>query len=186
MPRRTVITEKNEIKLYILYLFRLFEKLGQEVDFDTLTEVIMWEGAVNHFDFSEAFSELLDAGSVAAYEGTKGGECYIITQKGTIIIDNMADVLLADVRDNTMRALMRFISYKKDGSVYTNKLSQEGSGWRIKCALTIKGNDIVSVSVYSDNKQYLEKIGINFSSNAEKIINTTLGLVSGDVDFLLQ
>lgn len=185
MPRRTVITEKNEIKLYLLYLFRLFERLGQEVDFDTLSEVIMWEGAVNHFDFSEAFAELLESGSVATYEGENGKDFYIISEKGTIIIDNMADVLLADVRDNTMRALMRFISYKRDGSVYTNKITEEEGGWRIKCALTAKGKDIVSISIYSDNKQYLEKISIRFSQNAEKIISSTVGIAAGDVDFLI-
>ena len=184
MPRRTLIIEKNEIKLYLLYLFRLFERLGQEVDFDTLSEVVMWEGAVNHFDFSEAFAELLESGSIATYEGDKGKEFYIISEKGTIIIDNMADVLLADVRDNTMRALMRFISYKKDGSVYVNKITEEEGGWRIKCALTAKGKDIVSISIYSDNKQYLEKIGIRFSQNAEKIISSTVGIAAGDVDFL--
>lgn len=184
MPRRTMITEKNEIKLYLLYLFRLFEKQGLEVDFDTLSEVVMWEGAVNHFDFSQAFGELVDAGSIASYQGEKDVECYIISEKGTIIIDNMADVLIADIRDNAMRSLMRFISYKRDGSVYVNKITEDGNGWRIKCALTSKGKDIVSISIYSDNKQYLEKIGIRFSENAEKIINSTVGIASGDVDFL--
>lgn len=185
MPRRTIIIEKNEIKLYILYLFRLFEKIGQEVDFDTLSEVVMWEGAVNHFDFAENFAELLDSGSIAPYRGDNGREYYIISEKGTIIIDNMADVLLADVRDNTMRALMRYISYKKDGSVYTNNILPEDGGWRIKCALSIKDKDIVSFSVYSDNKQYLEKISLNFSERAEKIINSIVGLATGDVNFLV-
>ena len=96
----------------------------------------------------------------------------------------MADVLIAEIRDNAMRSLMRFISYKRDGSVYINKITEEGDGWRIKCALTSGGRDIVSVSIYSDNKQYLEKISIRFSENAEKIINSTVGILSGDVDFL--
>lgn len=185
MPQRTIIFEKNEIKLYLLYLFRLFEKLGQEVDFDTLSEVVMWEGAVNHFDFAECFTELLEAGSVASYEGENGGEFYIITEKGTIIIDNMAEVLLADVRENTMRALMRFISYKKDGSVYTNAINEENGGWRIRCALRAGNKDIVSFSIYSDNRQYLEKISLNFSERAEKIINSIVGIATGDVNFLV-
>lgn len=185
MPRRTIIVEKNEIKLYILYLFRLFEKIGQEVDFDTLSEVVMWEGAVNHFDFAENFAELLDSASIVTYTGDNGKELYIISEKGTIIIDNMADVLLADVRDNTMRALMRYISYKKDGSVYTNTISEEEGGWRIKCALKVGNRDMVSFSIYSDNKQYLEKISLNFSERAEKIINSLLGVATGDVNFLV-
>ncbi len=185
MARRTVITEKNEIKLYLLYLFRLFEKLAQEVDSDTLSEVVMWEGAVNHFDFAECFAELIDTGSVSPYENEKGSECYIISEKGTIIIDNMADVLLADVRENTMRALMRYISYKKDGSVYTNEIVDEGSGWRIKCALHSGKKDIISFTIYSDNRQYLEKISINFTERAEKIINSIVGIATGDVNFLV-
>lgn len=185
MSRRTIIIEKNEIKLYILYLFRLFEKIGQEVDFDTLSEVVMWEGAVNHFDFAESFAELLDSASIATYKKDDGREYYVISEKGTIIIDNMADVLLADVRDNTMRALMRYISYKKDGSVYTNNIVPEDSGWRIKCALRIKDKDMVSFSIYSDNKQYLEKISLNFGERAEKIINSIVGLATGDVNFLV-
>lgn len=185
MAKRTLIIEKNEIKLYILYLFRLFEKIGQEVDFDTLSEVIMWEGAVNHFDFAENFAQLLDSGAIASYEGKNGGECYIISERGTIIIDNMADVLLADVRDNTMRALMRYISYKKDGSVYTNNITEEEGGWRIKCSLKVGNKDMVSFSIYSDNRQYLEKISLNFKERAEKIINSILGIATGDVSFLV-
>ena len=184
MPRKTVIIEKNEIKLYLLYLFRLLERQDMEVDFDTLSEIVMWEGAVNHFDFSQAFSELLAAGSIDTVQRENGVDLHKISGKGTIIIDNMADVLIADVRDNAMRSLMRFISYKRDGSVYTNKITEEGSGWRIKCALTAGGKDIVSISIYSDNRQYLEKISIRFSENAEKIINSTVGIVAGDVDFL--
>ena len=184
MPRRTIITEKNEIKLYVLYLFRLFEKIGQDVDFDTLSEVVMWEGAVNHFDFAESFAELLDAGSVNQIL-TDGKEIYKISEKGAIIIDNMADVLLADVRENTMRALMRYLTYKKDGSVYTNVISEEGNGWRIKCALVTGKKDIVSFSIYSDNRQYLEKISINFKERAEKIINSIVGIATGDVNFLV-
>lgn len=179
------MTDKKQIKLYLLYLFRLFEKLGQEVDFDTLSEVIAWEGAVNHFDFSETFGDLLEADSITPYDTPEGRECYVISDKGTIIIDNMADVLLAEVRDNAMRALMRFISYKKDGSVYVNKIVEDGKGWRIKCALAAKEKSIVSVEIYSDNRQYLEKISINFSKNAEKIISSVVGVVSGDISFLL-
>lgn len=185
MARRTVITEKNEIKIYLLYLFRLFEKLGQEVDFDTLSEVVMWEGAVNHFDFAECFTELLDSCSISSYKNDEGCECYIISEKGTIIIDNMADVLLADVRENTMRALMRYISYKKDGSVYVNEIVEEGSGWRIKCSLRAGKKDIVSLSIYSDNRQYVEKISINFTERAEKMINSIVGIATGDVNFLV-
>ncbi len=186
MGIKTLILKKDDIKLYLLYLFRLFEKMGLEIDYDTLSEVVMWEGAVNHFDFTEAFYELVDTCSIATYDGENGGEFYAISDKGRLIIDNMADVLIADIRDNAMRALMRFVSYKKNGSVYINKISPDGEGWRLKCGMNVKGKDIVSVNLYSDNKQYLEKISINFDLNAENVISAVIGIVSSDNDFLFN
>ncbi len=181
MPYTSLIIDKTEIKVYILYLFRLLKSLEQKITFELISEVVNWEGAVNYFDFSECFTDLLENASIV--EGEEKDE-YVISEKGMMIIDTMNKVLLGTVRDSTMRSLMRFFSFKKDGSLYLNEIVKEDNGWRIRCYLKTGKKVLVEANIFSENRAYLEKISLNFEQNATKVIDGIVGFMSGDVDFL--
>ncbi len=181
VPYTSLIIDKTEIKIYILYIFRLLKNLEQKITFELMSEVVNWEGAVNYFDFSECFTDLLENASII--EGEEKDE-YVISEKGMMIIDTMDKTLIATVRDSAMRSLMRFFSFKKDGSLYLNEIVKEDNGWRIRCYLKSGNKILVEANIFSENRAYLEKISLNFEQNATKAIDGIVGFLSGDVDFL--
>ena len=185
MPYKSLIVDKTDIKVYILYIFRLLKNLGQDVTFELLSEVITWEGSVNYFDFTEGFSFLLENGSV--YENLeKGKDVYDISDKGMMIIDAMEKSLIANVRDSALRSIMRYFSFKKDSNLYRNEITEEGNGWRIKCFLKSGDKIVAESNIYSENRAYIDKIALNFEQNAEKIIDGIIGFMSGDIDFFFN
>lgn len=185
MPYKSLIVDKTEIRIYILYIFRLLKNLDQTITFDLLSEVVNWEGAVNYFDFSDEFAYLVENGSLEE-NVEKGKGVYDISEKGMMIIDTMERSLIATVRDSAYRSIMRFFSFKKDGSLYVNEITEEGNGWRIRCCLKSGSKVIVDAGVYSENKAYLEKISLNFEENAAKIIDGIVGFLTGDIDFFFS
>ena len=185
MPYKSVIVDKTDIKVYILYIFRLLKNLGQSVTFELISEVVSWEGAVNYFDFTENFSYLVENGSI--FEDLESGkDVYDISDKGMMIIDTMEKSLIASVRDSAMRLIMRYFSFKKDSSLYLNEIVEEDNGWRIKCFLKSGGRVIVDSSIFSENRAYIDKIAFNFEQNAEKIIDGIVGFMTGDIDFFFK
>ncbi len=182
MPYRSLIVDKTEIKIYILYVFRALKNFGQQVSFELISDVITWEGAVNYFDFSEQFSYLVDNGMIAEI----GKEIYDITEKGEMIADTMEKSLLATVRESACRSIMRFFSFKNDKSLYLNEIVPEDNGWRIRCYLKTGNRVIIEANLYSDNKAYLEKISLNFEQNAVKVIDGIVGFMTGDIDFFFK
>ena len=185
MPFKSLIIDKTEIRIYILYVFRLLKNLGQSITFELMCEVVSWEGAINYFDFSEEFAYLVENGSLIE-DLEKGKGVYDISEKGMMIIDTMEKSLIATVRDSAYRSIMRFFSFKKDGSLYLNEIVPEDNGWRIRCYLKSGGRVIVESNVYSENKAYLEKISLNFEENAAKIIDGIIGFMTGDIDFFFN
>jgi hypothetical protein len=147
-----------------------------------MSEVVTWEGAVNYFDFVEQFTFLVDNGSIAETDK----DTYDITDIGMMIIDTMEKSLLATVRESALRSIMRFFSFKKDGSLYLNEITPEGNGWRIRCYLKTGDKVLVESSIYSENRAYLDKISINFEHNASKIIDGIVGFMTGDIDFFFN
>ena len=185
MPYKYVIVNKKEIRIYILYILRILKNFEQTVTFDLLSEVVNWEGAVNYFDFSDEFAFLVETGSVVE-NLEKGKGIYEISEKGMMIIDTMEKVLLSTVRDSAMRSIMRFFSYKKDGSLYLNEIVPEDNGWRIRCFLKCGGRVVVEANMFSENRAYLDKISINFEENATRVIDGIIGFMTGDIDFFFN
>ncbi len=181
VPYTSLIIDKTEIKIYILYVFRLLKNFDQKITFELISEVVNWEGAVNYFDFTEGFANLVDNGAIVE---TEEKDVYEISEKGKMIIDTMDKTLVATVRDSAMRSIMRFFSFKKDGSLYLNEIVKEDNGWRIRCYLKAGGRVIVEANMYSENRAYLEKISLNFEHNATRIIDSVIAFLSGDVDFM--
>ncbi len=185
LPYKSLIVDKTDIKIYILYIFRLLNNLGQDVTFELLSEVVSWEGAVNYFDFTEGFSFLLENGSICE-NLEKGKDVYDISNKGMMIIDTMEKSLVANVRDSALRSIMRYFSFKKDASLYKNEIVEEGNGWRIRCFLKSGDKVVAEANVYSENRAYIDKISLNFEQNAEKIIDGIIGFMTGDIDFFFN
>ena len=55
----------NDEKIKILLLY-LLKELDQKLDFQTISEIIVWDGSINYFVFTDCFNKLVENGSMAA------------------------------------------------------------------------------------------------------------------------
>lgn len=58
---RSLLTEAEEIKIFILYLL---DKIGYPLDYPRIGAIMMQDGLVNFFDFAECFFALVEAGHI--------------------------------------------------------------------------------------------------------------------------
>ncbi len=58
---KSLLTDPNEIKIFILYLL---DKIGYPLDYPSIGAIMMQDGVVNFFDFAECFFALVEAGHI--------------------------------------------------------------------------------------------------------------------------
>ena len=106
------LTEKFEIKVFILYLLK---NLDEPLDYDTISEIVVQDGFVNFFDFADCFADLVDAGQIDAFfEGEL--PTYLISSTGREAVSNVETRLYNTVRDQALRSAQRLLALRKDGT----------------------------------------------------------------------
>ena len=69
------LKDKNDIKIFILYLMR---HVGRPLDFVSINDIVVQDGYVGYFDFVECFAELLEAAKAEfAEKSAEGYTCPI-------------------------------------------------------------------------------------------------------------
>jgi len=63
--------DKNDIKIFILYLLR---HIGYPLDFVSINDIVVQDGYVGYFDFVECFAELLETGNILEIPAEEGRE----------------------------------------------------------------------------------------------------------------
>ena len=58
---KSLLTDPNEIKIFILYLL---DKIGYPLDYPSIGAIMMQDGVVSFFDFAECFFALVEAGHI--------------------------------------------------------------------------------------------------------------------------
>ena len=86
--------DKNEIKIFILYLLH---NLNKPLEFEDINAIVMQDGVVGGIDFAECFAELLDIGNIKEYSDN-GKVFYIITDRGRHIAENLQGEILGYIR----------------------------------------------------------------------------------------
>ena len=109
---QAALKDKNDIKIFILYLMR---NVGYPLEFENLNDIVVQDGVVGYFDFVECFGELLDTGNIAEIK-KDDSDMYIITEQGKQVSDNLEGNLLGIIRDKSLKSALRLLSFKKRGS----------------------------------------------------------------------
>ena len=106
------LTDKNDIKIFILYLLKNIER---PVDMVTLNDIVVQDGFVNQFDFMDCFYELCETSAVRKFE-KDGVELYEITVDGTVAAETMQSNIIQSIRERSLRSAMRLLSFHSRGA----------------------------------------------------------------------
>ncbi len=176
------INDKRDIKVFILYLLH---HVGEPLEFTTVNDMVLQDEFVNYFDFSFCFSELLEIGQIEELsDGDK--KLYRITKSGSESLESFESSLLPIIKERALRSALRLIAFNRNGDRIISSITEEGSGYRLKCGMIDKERTLCSIDVYLTDKAYAERLRENFDERAEVIFRGMLSLLSGDVNFLFD
>lgn len=180
MPQR--LYKDDEIKLIILYLLN---ELDEDFDFQTLSEIIVWDGSISYFVFSQCFDELIGTAAIEKKE-INGETLYSISALGRDFIKEAKDSILKFVKERIMRSATRLLAFKKDGTNVSSKIEPKNSGYQLSCSISNKKFSLLEVNMYLDNREEAELLQQNFEKQAERVYSSLLAQLSGDSKFILS
>ncbi len=180
---QSILKDKNDIKIFILYLLR---HVGYPLEFSDINDIVIQDGFVGYFDFAECFAELLDSGNLVE-EKVDGVDLYYITERGIQITDTLDSNLLSTIREKSLKNALRLLSFKKRGAdlkCFGEQL--DNNQYRITCIIWEHKEEILRLSVILDNKTQFERMKLNFYDKPEIVYRGILALLSGEVNYLLE
>ena len=181
MPQR--LYKDEQIKLILLYMLH---ELETALDFQTLSEIIVWDGSINYFVFNECFNQLLENGSIEKVEDPNGKrELYAISQQGRTSIEAVEDTLLSFVKERIMRSATRLLAFKKDGTNISSAIEEKNGGYELCCEIKNNKFNLIELKMYVDNKEEAQILQTGFEQKAEQVYSSLLALLSGDPKFIL-
>ncbi len=175
------LTDKNDIKIFILYLLKNIER---PVDMITLNDIVVQDGFVNQFDFMDCFFELCETSAVRKFE-KDGTEMYEITDEGAVAAETMQSNIIVAIRERSLRSALRLLSFRGRGAKASFALNDEADGkCRLGCSFTDKTGEFFSLSLLLDTRHQAELMRYNCSENPELLYRGVLSILSGDINYL--
>ena len=175
------LTDKNDIKIFILYLLKNIER---PVDMITLNDIVVQDGFVNQFDFMDCFYELCDTSAVRKSE-KDGVELYEITGEGSVAAETMQSNIIQSIRERSLRSAMRLLSFHGRGAKHSCTLEDADDGrCRRVCRFTDKNGEFFSLSVLFETRHQAELMKYNCGEDPELLYRGVLSILSGDINYL--
>lgn len=151
------IHEKLDIKILILFVLR---RLPDEVDRDTLADIVQCDGGIGYFDFSDCLYELIDRELV-----TENHIGFRVTPKGANAGEAVESSLPYTVRKKAEKLIVPVAAELKKRSLLTAKHTEKDGKIFVKLAAPDKlGIDVLC----TDEKQAM-RIEKNFKYNSDKL-----------------
>jgi hypothetical protein len=200
MIMQAPLKEKNDIKIFILYLMK---NIGYPLDFNTISDMAVQDEFVNYFDFAECFAELLDAGTIEQIRigdeimtepniGKNGrpekkNELYRVTENGVQIVETLQSSLLNVIKEKSLKSAMRMLSFRLRGSEIkcTGDVRQDGR-YNLDCEILENRIPIMKLELVVDSRQQMERLAYNFNERPEVIYRGIISLLTGDINYLID
>lgn len=182
---RSPVRDKNYVKVFVLHLLK---NINKPLDFNTINDIVLYDGYIEYIDFATCFSELLDDEHIEELKGSDGElDKYRITEKGKSVADALSDSIFDEIRDRSLKSALKLLDFKENGSELlfnVEEINGEEKGYMVRCTIKEKKTDICSVSVRVDTQSRVELIRKNFYERPEIIYRGVLALLSGDVNMI--
>lgn len=183
---QTQLKDKNDIKIFILYLMR---HVGRPLDFVSINDIVVQDGYVGYFDFVECFAELLEAGNVEEIksEGEDSDELYRVTEQGAYVVDTLDSRLINTIREKSLKSALRLLSFKERGAKVKFDFETLKNGrFKADCVISEKDDEPMRVTVTLESANQLEKIRHNFYDKPEVVYRGILAVLTGEVNYLIN
>ena len=160
------LQNKVDIKIFILFLL---DNVSYPLDDETVINMIVENGYVGSFDFTECFSELLELGHVAADE-VEGKTYYTVSESGRLVCADLQDSLLESIREASSRSASHLLSLHKRGAHLESEIKErEDKKLYVECRVVEAHGILFSFGVTLTSRMQAEQIVASFRENPEKM-----------------
>ena len=180
----SLLTEKNDIKIFILYLMR---NIGYPLDFSNITDIVLQDEVVKYFDFAECFAELIETGNIAEEKDSDGETLYSITEQGKTVADDLQSDLFMMIRERSLKSALRLLSFKKRGSfVKCESTPLEDGAFLLSCRIVESKEEVMNVTLKVEDKKQLDVMMHNFKERPEAVYKGLMTLLTGEINYLIN
>lgn len=180
----SVIGSKRNVKIYILYLM---VNIGYPLDYVTLNEIIRQNDFVIWLDFAESFHELIDLMLIEEVGKNEHNEpLYEVTPQGRLVADTLHGDILSTILDKSLADALRYLDFKRRG-IESHCRSEKLPDGRVRVTVQLleKKEVIFQTELVVDTVNRAERMLDNFREHPDVIYRGTLGLLAGNVNYLL-
>lgn len=177
-----LLRDKNDIKIFILYLMR---HIGYPLPYHDIDAIVRQDGIVDLPSFSECFAELMETGNVCETMEA-GGACYVITEQGIHVADNLQSSLLELIRTTSLQSALRMLSFQKRGCRCVTEEGISPDGRRmLTCTILEHETVLLSVTIKVESAEQLAEMKRNFYKRPEVIFRGAMALLSGEMNYIV-
>ena len=213
---KSLLTDPNEIKIFILYLL---DKIGYPLDYPSIGAIMVKDGVMNFVDFVECFFALVEAGhirelypdgdgpltsqtdedpNVAPFEPINDEESaddedttyprklYEVTETGHKVALGLGSSILESVRERGYISALRHLSLEKRGAKIESFSEPDGDVYSVTIRITDKEGTALDMKLRADSKHQADKMISNFEERPEVIYRGLIALLSGNVDYFVE
>ena len=177
------LKDKNDIKIFILYLLR---HIGYPLDFVSINDIVVQDGYVGYFDFVECFAELLETGNIEEIK-TDAEALYSITPQGVHVADTLDSRLINMIKEKSLKSALRLLSFKERGAKVKFDFQPLPNGrFTAECIISEREEEILHVTLNLESSNQLERIRHNFYDKPEVVYRGILAVLTGEVNYLID
>ena len=178
--------DKNEIKIFILYLM---DRIGHPLTLNDVSAILYQENLVSYFDCGDCFTELVDAKHIvdSGERDDSGDIAYIVSGTGVQIATELSDKISPWIKDVSYRSAIRNLSFVKRGAKTECYKTPIGNGkYSVHCEIIEQGKKIFDVTLDVDSENEADKILYNFPRKPEIVFRGSLALLSGERNYIFE
>ncbi|MBE6552415.1 MAG: DUF4364 family protein [Ruminococcaceae bacterium] len=174
--------DETKIKIYILYLI---ENIHVPLDMNTVTEIILFDGTVNYFIYSECIRELVKSGLIIMKEEGEKEIC-VLSPVGKQVLDAVDGEVMDDVKKKLLVSASRFLAYKSSPSIASASIIPGDGGCFLELSIESQEKKMMSLSLYLDNFDEAETMRMKFESDPQVLYSAILSILSGKANFFFK
>lgn len=161
MPELGGLRELPDIKALILYLLKEADCVVQE---SQLTDVLMADGLVEYFDYTQATEQLLMAGmiDIASLDETSS---YRITRQGREVEAEYERRLPHNVKSTTLTALKQVLRRQQEEEQVSAEITESESGYIVTCTIRERGEVMLSYRILVPDRKSAYYVKERFREN---------------------
>jgi hypothetical protein len=165
------IHEKLDIQILIMYIL---ERLPGPVDGTVLSDLTLFDGGFNWFDYTDCLAELIRTGHITETDGR-----YELTEKGRRNVGLVGESLPYSVRVKADRLTAPVAASMRRSNMIETVTETGENGLPMVCLRLSDGvGEIVSMRLAVPDEEQAKKIEKRFRDNAEDIYNEIIHLLT--------